>query len=215
MTNIITIDGASGTGKTTICLELANILGYELLLSGLLYRLVALHALPNNITSFIANISAGSIKMLSDSGSPEIIFNGVACYSQLMQPEIAEKASIIAAMPEVRAALLPIQRAFNSKDSGLIAEGRDMGSVVFPAARLKVYLTASNYTRATRRAKQLQLSGKNINIDELLANMSKRDARDSNRATCPLQLPKDAIVIDTSELTIDKVVQKIITLNVV
>lgn len=214
MTKVITIDGASGTGKTTVCLEISKKLGYRLLLSGLLYRLVALYAKPGSELDFILRLDASKITILEQSGKPEILFEDKACYSDLMQPSIADKASKIAAMPAVRQALLPIQHAFKV-GSGLVAEGRDMGSVVFPEAGLKIYLAASDCTRAKRRAEQLQLAGKNISIDELLAEMAKRDARDSSRSNAPLKCVEDSIVIDTSELTVNEVVQKIIELNVV
>ena len=203
MTKILTLDGVSGTGKTSVAVKLANICGYDLLFSGLLYRLVAHFKLRPQ------DVLARDVKMVSTSGKVELFYKGVACYDSLMHPEVAELASVIAKDALLREQLLPLQRDF-ARGSGLIAEGRDMGSVVFPGAEYKVFLTASGHVRAERRAKQLQLSGKNINIDELLESMQKRDARDSNRSVSPLCCPKDALVIDTSGLAIDEVVQVII-----
>lgn len=203
MTKILTLDGVSGTGKTSVAVKLANICGYDLLLSGLLYRLVAHFKLRPQ------DVLVRDVKMVTISGKVELFYKGVACYDSLMQPDVAELASVIAKDGLLRKQLLPLQREF-ARGSGLIAEGRDMGSVVFPEAEYKVFLTASGHVRAERRAKQLQLSGKNINIDELLELMQKRDDRDSNRSVSPLCCPQDALVVDTSDLAIDEVVQVII-----
>jgi len=209
VTKVLTIDGASGTGKTTVCLLLAERLNYRLLLSGLLYRMVAYFANEQNAIDFISSLDASALEMKSIDGLPALIYQGRNYYQELMQPKIAELASVIAVNPDVRSALLSLQREFRI-GLGLIAEGRDMGSVVFPDASLKVYLNASLAARAHRRAKQLQLAGKNISIDELLSKMSARDERDSSRLVSPMVCPDDAFIVDTSELTIDEVVQKIV-----
>lgn len=207
VTTVLTIDGPSGTGKTTICLQLAQDLGYNLLLSGLIYRIVAMYG-RDDMLGFIGQIQPGDIRMCALNGQPACYLKGQECYQALMAPAVAETASQIAADPAVRAALLPLQHQF-AVGQGLIAEGRDMGSVVFPKADLKIYLTASDAARASRRAKQLQSAGKTINIDELLKKMATRDARDTNRVTNPLTCPKSALIIDTSDLTIEEVMQQI------
>jgi cytidylate kinase len=206
LTKVLTIDGASGTGKTSVSQMLANELGYHLLLSGLIYRLVAYQDLTLNQ---MMSISVSDIKINSKSRQIEFYYLGKSCLDQLMRPQVAEMASIKAKDSAVRKALLPLQRSF-AQGAGLIAEGRDMGSVVFPDAALKVFLTASDEVRASRRAKQLQLAGKSFKMRELLEKMSKRDTRDLGRKCAPLVCPENSVAIDTSNMVITEVVQTII-----
>lgn len=206
MNKIITIDGASGSGKTSLATELSSILHYDLLLSGILYRLLALQATSASFLNFCEKFDIRDLKMSSVNGVPKVYYRGKDCYNELMQPDIASAASVIASKADVREALLRVQREFD-QGNGLVAEGRDMGSEVFPKAYLKVFLVANKQERAKRRVKQLQLAGKTISIDKALSLMSERDDRDESRSCSPLVCPDEALVIDTSNLSKKEVMQ--------
>lgn len=214
---VITIDGPAGSGKGTIAERVASALGWHILDSGALYRLVAYSAQQKQV-SF--DDSAGLAQVALDL---DVVFQAQAegivltmlegeDVSQAIRSETAgEAASQVAAVGEVREALLTRQRAFASAP-GLVADGRDMGTVVFPQALLKVYLTASAEVRAQRRLKQLKDHGLNANLAGLVSDIQERDARDMNREHSPLRPASDAVTIDTSALTIDEVVTQVLSL---
>lgn len=212
---VITIDGPSGSGKGTLSQMLARHLGYHLLDSGALYRLVALAAMKKGVD--LTNEEAVSqvatrldvIFSLENDESAQILLEGVKVTDAIRQEAVSMAASKVAAYPSVRAALLERQRAF-AIAPGLIADGRDMGTTVFPAAQVKVFLTASAEARAERRYKQLCSKGESVDMTELVQDIRERDERDSNRAISPLKPARDAVIIDSTAMTIDEVFTKIL-----
>ncbi len=213
---VITIDGPSGSGKGTISQILATKLGYHLLDSGALYRLTALAVIKNDIPlDDIAAIEEAALHLdvifqpSSDGSEQVILLNGEDVGVQLRLDETSAMASKVAAIPEVREALLTRQRQFRQKP-GLVADGRDMGTVVFTDAKHKVFLTASPEIRADRRYKQLTEKGVNASIPHLLKSIIERDERDRTREVAPLVPAKGALEVDSTDLTIDEVVQQIL-----
>ncbi|NOY67803.1 MAG: (d)CMP kinase [Gammaproteobacteria bacterium] len=215
--SVVTIDGPSGTGKGTIAAIVAQKLGWHMLDSGALYRLTALAALNHAIDLKdkirVAAVAENlDVEFVTGVDSQTIIkLEGQDVTNDIRTETAGNNASIIATIPEVRAALLNRQHAFLQKP-GLIADGRDMGTVIFPDAILKIYLTASAEERASRRYKQLKGKGLNANIDSLSREISERDERDSNRAVAPLKPAEDAEILDTSDLTIEEVVESVFVL---
>lgn len=207
---VITVDGPSGTGKGTICGVLANWLGWHLLDSGALYRIVAYLALENNVPlddeGRLAKIAAGmDIRFERQADKIAVILDGETDISDAIRTEsCGNAASRAAALEKVRLALLDKQREFKQMP-GLVADGRDMGTVIFPGAPLKIYLTASPEERARRRYKQLKDKGISVNLQRLSAEIRERDARDEGRKVSPLKPAPDAIVIDTSQHDADEV----------
>ncbi|MFK8068449.1 MAG: 3-phosphoshikimate 1-carboxyvinyltransferase [Gammaproteobacteria bacterium] len=213
---VITIDGPSGTGKGTLCGRLAERLGWHLLDSGSLYRVLGLIISNKNIAiDNLDQITKEALEMnLSFKNSDELVsifLNNKDISDQIRTEEAGNLASKIAVIPDVREALYERQKAFQ-KAPGLIADGRDMGTVVFPQANLKIYLTASPTKRAERRYKQLKCKGISVTVAQLLAEIAERDERDSQRQIAPLKPADDAIVIDTSNLGIDDVESKVMSL---
>lgn len=212
---VITIDGPSGSGKGTLSQMLARHLGYHLLDSGALYRLVALAAMKKgvdlNSEEAVSQVATGLdvIFSLENDESAQILLEGVKVTDAIRQEAVSMAASKVAAYPSVRAALLERQRAF-AIAPGLIADGRDMGTTVFPAAQVKVFLTASAEARAERRYKQLCSKGESVDMTELVQDIRERDERDSNRAISPLKPAGDAVIIDSTAMTIDEVFTKIL-----
>ncbi|WP_163930868.1 (d)CMP kinase [Paraferrimonas sp. SM1919] len=210
---IVTIDGPSGAGKGTISQMLAEKLGWHLLDSGALYRVLALAAIHHNIDptdeEALAAIAAHlDVQFLtSENTDVKVILEGEDVSLTIRSQEVSNAASKVAAFPRVREALLRRQRAFR-KDPGVVADGRDMGTVVFTDAQVKIFLTASAEKRAQRRYKQLLEKGFDVSIDRLLAEIKERDDRDMNRTVAPLVAADDALIIDSSELTIDQVLAK-------
>lgn len=212
---VITIDGPSGSGKGTISKLLAQKLGWHLLDSGALYRVLALAALQQNID--IDDIKALYDLALdlpvefvgSKSDSSAILLAGKDITLDIRSEACSKAASKVAAIPEVREALLARQRQFE-QSPGLVADGRDMGTVVFPDAECKIFLTASPEERAKRRCQQLQDQGRSVSLRAVLQDIIARDARDSDRKVSPLKPAKDAITVDTTALAIKEVMQKIV-----
>lgn len=209
---VITVDGPSGAGKGTVAKLLAEQLNFKILDSGALYRLTGL--LVNragngfdNETQAAELASSMQVEFTADG----VILNGEDVSLAIRTESAGNDASKVAAMPAVRAALLDWQKAF-AKMPGLIADGRDMGTTVFPQAPLKIFLTASAEERAQRRHKQLNEKGISSSIAALAAEIAERDERDRTRATSPLVPADDAIVIDSTSLSINEVVQQILTL---
>jgi len=207
---VITIDGPSGSGKGTLSQMLARHLGYHLLDSGALYRLVALAAMKKKIDlhneSAVSEVAAGLnvIFSLENGGSAQILLDGVGVADAIRQEAVGMGASQVAAYPGVRIALLERQRAFATAP-GLVADGRDMGTTVFPNAQTKLFLTASAEARAERRYRQLSAKGESVDMAELVRDIRERDERDSNRAISPLTPAGDAVIIDSTAMTIDEV----------
>lgn len=213
MIPVITIDGPSGVGKGTVCHQLAKILNWNFLDSGAIYRIVAYVAEQQKIApeddKNIVNI-ANTLDVHFDYKEGGKILYKTHDISQVIRTEeCGGFASKIAQYPQVREALLARQRAFK-KAPGLVTDGRDMGTVVFPDAILKFFLSASQPVRAKRRQLQLQKQGINVNLDQILADISARDERDQQRAVSPLRPADDAVYIDTSELSVAQVLEKVL-----
>ena len=207
---VIAIDGPTASGKGTVAAGAAAALGFHYLDSGALYRVVALAALRSGT----AQTDAPALAELSRQIDPafvegKIVQHGEDITLSIRTEPVSQGASQCAVFPEVRAALLDRQRAFR-RAPGLVADGRDMGTVVFPDASLKVYLTASAGERAARRHKQLIEKGIPATIDGLLRDLKERDARDSERADAPLAVAPDALVIDTSGMSISSAISAVV-----
>jgi cytidylate kinase len=213
---LITIDGPSGVGKGTASLFVARALKWDWLDSGALYRLSALDAQikkqqisdPKAMAKIALKLDVKFVDTLS--GQQNILLNGNNVTDLIRNESCGNAASKIAAYPEVRDALLERQRAFYT-DKGLVTDGRDMGTIVFPEAPVKIFLTANPRVRAERRWKQLQAQGLDVNITDLLKEIEARDERDRTRAIAPLVPAEDALVIDTSYMTIQEVEAAILT----
>ena len=207
---VITIDGPSGTGKGTIAELLARRLGWHLLDSGALYRCLGLAALRRNVDpddGAALGALAAATRVRFDDG--RVVMDGEDVSAAIRTAEAGMQASRVAVHPQVRAALLPWQRAA-ARVPGLIADGRDMGSTVFPNAVLKLYLDASPEERANRRYKQLKEKGLDANLASLVKELRERDALDRGRRHSPLTIPDGAVVIDTTELAIDQVLERVL-----
>jgi cytidylate kinase len=209
-TPVITIDGPTASGKGTVAALVAAHLGFHLLDSGALYRLAALASLRYNIPVDDAEALAKLIDDLHITFREGLAqLDGVDVSADIRKEEIGNRASAIAVHAPVRSALVARQRAFR-KEPGLVADGRDMGTVIFQDAVLKVFLTASVEARAARRYKQLIQKGFSANIDDLLRDLRERDERDSQRAAAPLKPAADAKLLDTSSLSIDEAVEQVV-----
>jgi cytidylate kinase len=234
---VITIDGPSGSGKGTISQIVAQRLGWNLLDSGALYRLLALAAGRGGIpldneaalatlakkldVQFVAGVAPGIlppatlVHPCTSEGQPpsqnQVMLEGEDVGEMLRSEQCGNDASKVAALPAVREALLDRQRAFRAPP-GLVADGRDMGSVVFPDADLKIFLTASASTRALRRYKQLKDKGLDVRISSLVEEITERDERDSTRSVAPMAPAHDAVALDSSDLTIEQVAARVMDL---
>ena len=209
---IITIDGPSGSGKGTLAAKLAAHYQFHLLDSGALYRLLGLSlhqkdlldCLDSALDQCIKIATNLDIKFVTTEAGTQVQLDGEDVSQTIRTERVGEFASKVAAIPELRAALLARQRAF-AQEPGLVADGRDMATSIFPEAQAKIYLTASAESRAARRVKQLQGMGLDVKISDILANIQARDKRDMERTVAPLKPAADAYIIDSSELGIDEV----------
>ena len=214
---VIAIDGPVGSGKGTISRLISQRLGWNLLDSGALYRVLALaaerHAIALDNAQALATLAAHlDVQFITaPDGAPVIVLEGEGVTEAIRSEACGEAASRAAALPEVRSGLLARQRAFRELP-GLVADGRDMGTVVFPDAALKVYLTATPEERARRRYKQLKEKGMDVNLANLLKEIAARDERDASRRVAPLKPAPDAEVVDTTGLGIEVVVDRVMQL---
>jgi cytidylate kinase len=219
MVKIITVDGPSGSGKGTVSRILAKQLCFHYLDSGALYRLLGLVAVRHGIDvelnsdlTYVAENMDVRFEALTN-GHNRVLLEGEDVTQELRTEEAGALASKVAAIPSVRNALLARQKQF-AKAPGLIADGRDMGTKVFPEAQLKIFLTASIEERASRRYKQLLEQGENVSLRALEEQVRSRDERDMNREASPLSIATDAIEVDTSDLSIQEAVDKLLNLAI-
>ena len=207
---ILAIDGPSGSGKGTVAARVADALGWHILDSGALYRLVGLAALKSGVNlndhAAVAEI-ARHLPVRFEAGKVYLDDEDVSL--EIRTETAGNNASKVAAIPEVRAALLEWQRSY-ARSPGLVADGRDMGTVVFPQAAVKIFLDASAEERARRRYKQLKDKGMDVNLPGLIAEIEERDRRDRNRKVAPLAPADDALVIDSTSMNIDEVVDLVL-----
>ncbi|WP_162063212.1 (d)CMP kinase [Vibrio taketomensis] len=211
-TPVITVDGPSGAGKGTLCMQLANKLGFHLLDSGAIYRVLALAAIHHGVDlesedALVALATHLDVQFIAEGDLVKVILEGEDVSGELRKEQTGMAASKVAALPRVREALLRRQRAF-ADGAGLVADGRDMGTVVFPQAEVKIFLDASAEERAQRRLKQLQDKGLDVKFADLLSEIQERDDRDRNRPVAPLRPAEDALVLDSTSMGIDEVVEK-------
>jgi cytidylate kinase len=211
---VVTIDGPAGAGKSTVARSLAARLGYAFLDSGALYRAVALAARRRGVdwqdAAAVAAMAAGlELRFVPDGPTNRVLIDGEDVTEAIRTPEISEGASRVSAHPQVRAVLLDLQRHLGATGR-VVAEGRDMGTVVFPQAGAKFFLTASPDERARRRTLELTSAGRAADHAEVLREMMARDQRDSTRAAAPLRRADDAVEIDSSALTAAQVVEKMV-----
>ena len=214
---VIAIDGPAGVGKSTTSRELARRLGYTLVDTGALYRGVALAARERGIswddeaavTSVCPQIELGFVSQ--EDGTPRLLLDGVDRGDDIRTPEMSSGASQVSAYPGVRRALLGIQRDLG-REGGVVLEGRDIGTVVFPDAEVKLFLTASAEERARRRVRDLEERGIPVDHDELLAKIKARDEADSTRAIAPLRPAEDAVILDSTSLDMEAVIQHVLEL---
>ncbi len=208
---VIAIDGPSASGKGTVAEKVAETLGFHYLDSGALYRVVAFAAYRDNVEWNQADALGALAKNLAvEFKHGDIFLEGDRITEAVRSEEMSRGASEVAVHPPVRQALFALQQSFR-KAPGLVADGRDMGSVVFKDAALKIFLTASVETRAERRFKQLANKGVSANYDQILADLQARDLRDSQRSAAPLLQTPDALLLDTTQRTIDDAVEFVLT----
>ncbi|HXI60330.1 MAG TPA: (d)CMP kinase [Polyangia bacterium] len=209
---VVAIDGPAGAGKSTTARLLAQRLGYELVDTGAIYRTLALLAKQRGISwsdgPAVAALAVGlGISFHLQGEQNRTLLDSVDISSEIRTPEISDGASRVSALPEVRAALLDLQRRLGAA-GGVVVEGRDIGTVVFPDAAAKFFLTASAEERARRRVSELRAAGRTVDEAQTKADMAARDQRDSSRATAPLRKADDALEIDSSAMAIDEVVSR-------
>lgn len=217
----IAIDGFSSTGKSTVAKQLAKHLGYIYVDSGAMYRAVTLYTMQNgwidkdhfDVIALVTNLDKITIsfKFNNQLGFAEVYLNGENVEKQIRTLEVSSYVSKVAAIPEVRYQLVKQQHQMG-KDKGVVMDGRDIGTVVFPNAELKLFMTASAETRAQRRYDELINRGDQVNYEEVLKNVRERDYIDSNRENSPLTKAEDAIEIDNSNLTLEQQFEKILSL---
>lgn len=215
---VVTIDGPSGSGKGVVTWRVASALGFHILDSGALYRLIGLAARKHGVslddeaalTAVAQHLDVEFLPTDLMERPLDVLLEGEPVTDQLRTDEAGTDASRVAPIETVREAIRDLQRAFK-RPPGLVADGRDMGTVVFTDAAVKIYLTATAEARAERRYKQLIDKGNNVNLHDLLLSIRARDARDMNRKVAPLKPAEDALVIDSTELTIDEVVDRVLS----
>ncbi|GAA6185974.1 MULTISPECIES: (d)CMP kinase [Alteromonadaceae] len=210
---VITIDGPSGAGKGTVSALLAKTLGWNFLDSGAIYRVLAIAAIhhqiePDDEDALLPLASSLDVNFNTTNKDSKVILEGEDVTHEIRTEEVGSIASKVASLPRIREALLRRQRAFR-EEPGLVADGRDMGTVVFPNAEAKIFLTASADERAQRRYNQLKDKGHDVNIARLLTDIKARDERDANRSVAPLVPADDALVLDSTHLNVEQVLEKV------
>jgi cytidylate kinase len=212
----VAIDGPAGSGKSTVARLVAERLGFAIVDTGSIYRCVALEAIRTNVSDddgpALGALAARVRLRFEDQGrSRRVWLDGVECTEDIRTPELSAAASRISAKPEVRAALLSVQRELG-RPGGAVVEGRDVGTVVFPDAEVKIFLVATPEVRARRRTKELGEKGLMVNFEKTLEEVRQRDERDQGRPIAPLRPAVDSIFIDTGPLSINQVVERIVNL---
>jgi CMP/dCMP kinase len=210
---VIAIDGPAGAGKSTLARRLAKELRYTYVDTGAMYRALAWKVTregidPGDEDGLRRILSRTRIELVERDGQLTVLLDGADVSEQIRSPEVSQMASQVSTLRVVRERLVELQRAMGSR-GGVVAEGRDIGTVVFPAADVKIYLDASPDERARRRFEELGRSGKQVTMAETLAEMRERDRRDQERAVAPLRKAEDALVIDSSDLSADAVLEKV------
>lgn len=209
----IAIDGPAGAGKSTIARQVAKELNYIYVDTGAMYRAIALYLLRNNVEkddkAISAAVSGANVKIVYEAGEQQVLLNGENVSGFIRTEEVGNMASYAAKNPDVRAQLLDLQRTL-AKEENVIMDGRDIGTHVLPDADAKIYLTASSKERANRRYKELTEKGISCNIEDIERDIIARDTQDMNREIAPLKQAEDAVLVDSSDMTIDQVVTRII-----
>ncbi len=211
----IAIDGPAGAGKSTIAKLVAKEKGYIYVDTGAMYRGLSIYFLDQNLReddteAIIDACESVDVTISYEDGKQQVLVNGENVTGRLRQEAVGNMASKVSAIPQVRETLLELQRNL-AKTSDVIMDGRDIGTCILPNADLKIYLTASSYTRAKRRYDELQEKGVSCDLKEIEEDIKERDYRDMTRKVSPLKQAEDAILVDSSDMTIDEVVQKIIS----
>jgi len=212
---IITIDGPAGTGKSTVAQRLSTRLALDSLDTGAMYRAIALRSLdlgmpPEDHPGMIEVADRVRLDFDWSASPPALLVDGAPVGDRIRREDVDERVSIVAGLPEIRSILVRAQREIADKHPGLVTEGRDQGSVVFPDAQFRFYLDASPEVRARRRVQQLQQSGQSADHFEVLQAIEARDRRDESRSDGPLRVPDGATIVDTSELSLDEVVSRLV-----
>jgi len=214
---IIAIDGSSGCGKSSTAKAVARALGYTYVDSGAMYRATTLYFLDHGIDPEDSAAVSGALSgivitfQVNDKGHTQAFLNGENCEDRIREMRVAKKVSTVSAVPAVRRAMVALQREMG-KERGIVMDGRDIGTVVYPDAELKIFLTASLEVRGRRRQLELKQKGQDLPLADIIDNLEKRDLADSTRAVSPLRKAQDAIEIDTSDLPFDAQVEKVLNL---
>lgn len=216
MTTNIAIDGPAGAGKSTIAKKVARQLSFIYVDTGAMYRAMALHLLRCGISgedrqAIAQSCLSAQITIAYEGGEQQVLLNGENVTSLLRTEEVGDMASKSSAISEVREKLVSLQQELAAKEN-VVMDGRDIGTIVLPNAAVKIYLTASTHTRALRRYKELMEKGEDCALEVIEADIKERDYRDMTRDISPLKQAEDAVMVDSSEMTIDEVVEKIITI---
>lgn len=206
---IIAIDGPSGAGKSTLAKRLARDLGYTYLDTGAMYRALALKILRQGLdlgdaTKLAKLVGETEIDLVEREGNLQVLLDGVDVAAVIRTPEVSQMASKASALPVVRRRMLELQRALGQRGS-VVAEGRDIGTVIFPQAEVKIYLDASVQERGRRRYEELRAAGRDVTLEETVRELEERDKRDSERDVAPLRKAEDALAIDSSRLSAEAV----------
>jgi cytidylate kinase len=210
---IVAIDGPAGAGKSTVAKRLAKELGYTYMDTGAMYRAFAWKVGQEGIdpadeAKLRAALGRTDIELLEEDGRPKVLLDGRDVTAEIRTPELSQSASKISALPPVRERMVELQRAMGAR-GGVVAEGRDIGTVVFPQAEVKIFLTAGSEERARRRFAELGGRGTKLTLETTLEEMQQRDRRDQERAVAPLRQAEDAVAVDSTGSSVDQVVERI------
>lgn len=210
---IVAIDGPAGAGKSTVAKRLAKELGYTYMDTGAMYRAFAWKARQGGVDledeeKLREVLRRTNVELLDWEGTPRVLLDGRDVTSEIRTPELSQWASKISALAPVRERMVELQRAMGAR-GGMVVEGRDIGTVVFPQAEVKIFLTAGPEERAKRRFAELQSQGKQVSLDETMEEMKERDRRDQERALAPLRRAEDAVAIDSTAYGVDEVMERI------